>query len=204
VTKDQSLAIIPYVHINKIKIIALILLLLCSVTANTAPLENPDPKLRILLTKAIEASDSFKDRFDAEVWLVDMSKRLQTFITDEKHRLNLLKSIHREATRSKVVPELVLAVIEVESRFDDFAISKSGAQGLMQVMPFWLKEIGHPDDNLINIRTNLRMGCTILKYYMDMEQNDLRRALARYNGSQGSNVYSNKVLYALRQHWHQR
>lgn len=163
-----------------------------------------DPKLRQLLTEAIEASDSFGDRFEAEVWLIDMSSRLQPFLEDEKQRLELLRAIHREATRAKLVPELVLAVIEVESRFDHFAISKSGAQGLMQVMPFWLEEIGHPDDNLIEIHTNLRMGCTILKYYMDMENNDLHDALARYNGSYGSRVYSRKVLKALSINWKKR
>ena len=163
----------------------------------------PDPKLRQLLIQAIETSNSFEDRFDAEVWLVDMSKRLQPFIDDEKQRLKLLRMIHQEATQAKLVPELVLAVIEVESRFDHFAISKSGAQGLMQVMPFWLKEIGHADDNLVDIRTNLRMGCTILKYYMNMEKDNLRGALARYNGSYGdiNHTYSIKVLEALRLRW---
>jgi soluble lytic murein transglycosylase-like protein len=164
----------------------------------------PDPKLRYLLTQAIESSDSFEDRYTAEVWLVDMSARLQPFIADEQDRLDLLRNIHREATRARLVPELVLALIEIESRFDTFAISKSGAQGLMQVMPFWLKEIGHPEDNLINMHTNLRMGCTILKYYMDMEKNNLHSALARYNGSYGSKQYSNKVLDALRLRWHKR
>ena len=163
-----------------------------------------DPALRVLLTKAIEASDSFGDRFDAEVWLIDMSQRLQKFIDDKPHRLNLLRNIHQEASRAKLVPELVLAVIEIESHFDHFAISRSGAQGLMQVMPFWLKEIGHPNDNLVNINTNLRMGCTILKYYMDMEKNDLHKALARYNGSAGSTKYSTKVLEALRINWRKK
>jgi len=164
----------------------------------------PDPKLRLLLTQAIESSDSFEDRYAAEVWLVDMSSRLQPFIADEQDRLDLLRNIHREATRARLVPELVLALIEIESRFDTFAISKSGAQGLMQVMPFWLKEIGHTEDNLIDMHTNLRMGCTILKYYMDMEKNNLHSALARYNGSYGSKQYSNKVLDALRLRWHKR
>ena len=162
-----------------------------------------DPKLRQLLTEAINSSDSFEDRFHAEVWLVDMSHRLKRFIKDEKNRLSMLKHIHQEATRAKLQPELVLALIEVESHFDSYAISKSGAQGIMQIMPFWLDEIGHPDDNLINMKTNLRMGCTILKYYMDMESNDLHKALARYNGSRGSKVYSNKVLTALHDHWYQ-
>jgi len=183
------------------------ILLLSAPTFATA--EHPgtlDPKLRQLLTQAVEASDSFEDRFDAEVWLVDMSSRLQSFMQDEKQRLKLLRMIHREATRAGLFPELVLAVIEIESRFDHFAISKSGAQGLMQVMPFWLKEIGHPEDNLVDIRANLRMGCTILKYYMDMEKNNLRGALARYNGSYGdvNHTYSTKVLDALRLRWHKR
>jgi len=186
--------------------ITLILALLCSntVLANINESNTPDPELRKLLSKAIEDSDSFEDRFDAEVWLVDMSRRLQKFVDDEQHRLLLLRGIHREASRANLTPELVLAVIEVESHFDDFAISRSGAQGLMQVMPFWLKEIGHPDDNLININTNLRMGCTILKYYMDMEKNNLHNALARYNGSYGSKKYSTKVLEALRINWRKR
>lgn len=175
-----------------------------SVLANVHSVNTPDPELRKLLTKAIETSDSFEDRFDAEVWLVDMSNRLQAFVSDEQHRLLLLRGIHREASRANLVPELVLAVIEIESHFDHFAISRSGAQGLMQVMPFWLKEIGHPDDNLVDVDTNLRMGCTILKYYMDMEKNDLHKALARYNGSAGSRKYSDKVLKALRINWRKR
>jgi len=162
-----------------------------------------DPSLRQLLTDAINSSDSFDDRFHAEVWLVDMSNRLQHFVKDEKTRLAMLKQIHLEAARSELQPELVLALIEVESHFDTYAISKSGAQGMMQIMPFWLDEIGRPDDNLIDMKTNLRMGCTILKYYMDMEKNDLHKALARYNGSAGSKIYSNKVLTALHDHWYQ-
>ena len=162
-----------------------------------------DADLRQLLTDAINSSESFDDKFHAEVWLVDMSNRLKRFIKDENTRLIMLKQIHLEATRAKLQPELVLALIEVESHFDSYAISKSGAQGMMQVMPFWLNEIGRPGDNLIEIKTNLRMGCTILKYYMDMEKNDLHKALARYNGSAGSKVYSNKVLIALSKHWYQ-
>ncbi len=161
-----------------------------------------DAKLRQLLTNAINSSQSFDDRFQAEVWLLDMSTRLKPFVKDRKRRLQLLKQIHYEARRVHLAPELVLALIEVESRFDPYAISKSGAQGLMQIMPFWLNEIGHPEDNLIDVNTNLRLGCTILKYYMDMENNDLRKALARYNGSKGSRIYSDKVLKALRQHWY--
>ena len=161
-----------------------------------------DPELRSRLKLAIEQSDSFKDRFDAEVWLLDMSTRLEKRVPDSNQRLHLLKNIHREATRVKLAPELVLAVIDIESRFDPYAISRSGAQGLMQVMPFWLNEIGHPDDNLIHIKTNLRMGCTILKYYIDKEKGNLRRALARYNGSLGKHwKYPDKVFTTLHENW---
>ena len=185
-------------------LLAFLLIISTTSLSTTAQVNAPDPELRKLLTEAIEASDSFGDRFDAEVWLVDMSKRLQPFLENEKQRLGLLRAIHREATRAELHPELVLALIEIESRFDQYAISKSGAQGLMQVMPFWLEEIGHPNDNLIETHTNLRMGCTILRYYMDMENSHLHNALARYNGSYGSRVYSNKVLEALRVNWKKR
>lgn len=164
--------------------------------------ENPDPELRHRLIKAIEQADSFSDRFEAEVWLLDMSTRLKKQLANSKERLNLLRSIHREASRVQLPPELVIAVIDIESRFDRFAISRSGAQGLMQIMPFWLNEIGHPDDNLMHIDTNLRMGCTILKYYLDKEKGDLRRALARYNGSLGSWKYPDKVIKVLSEKWY--
>lgn len=164
----------------------------------------PDPELRRLLVKAVEASDSFADRFEAEVWLTDMSTRLAPIVDNAAHRIYLLRHIHYEARRAKLEPELVLAVIEVESYFDRWALSRVGARGLMQVMPFWLKEIGHPDDDLFHIRTNLRMGCTILRYYLDKEKGDLVRALRRYNGSLKTSRYSNKVLKALSRRWFKR
>ena len=160
-----------------------------------------NPELRQLLKEAIESDSGFEDRFDAQVWLLDMSNRLEAFVPDLRTRINMLKLIHYEARRVSIEPELVLAVIEVESRFDEYAISVSGARGLMQVMPFWLDEIGISDQNLFKIRTNLRMGCTILRYYLDMEPRSLGRALARYNGSLGKTVYPNKVVNALQKHW---
>lgn len=160
-----------------------------------------DPELRQRLIEAINTSSSFQDRFEAEVWLLDMSTRLITYIQENRERLQLLKNIHREAIRAQLQPELVLAVIDIESRFDRYAVSRAGAQGLMQIMPFWLNEIGHPEDNLLDINTNLRMGCTILKFYLDKENGDLRRALARYNGSLGSSAYPDKILETLRLRW---
>jgi len=166
--------------------------------------ERPDEEMRNTLIKAIESSDSFKDRFDAEVWLTDMSQRLEPRLKDPRERLTILKTVHYEAQRAELDPELVLAVIDVESRYDRFAISSAGAQGLMQIMPFWLNEIGRPDDNLFVISTNIRLGCTILKYYLNMEKGNLARALARYNGSVGKFWYPKLVFNALSSRWYKQ
>lgn len=160
-----------------------------------------DPELRAALKRNVNESSSFEDRFDAEVWLVDMSGRMSRYIKDPNQRLQFLRKVHSEATKAGVEPELVLSVIHIESRFDRFAISRVGAQGLMQVMPFWKNEIGRPTDNLTNVDTNLRYGCTILKHYIDREKGDLIRALARYNGSLGKTWYPEKVLTAWEKYW---
>jgi len=173
-------------------------------TATAATSERPDEAMRRTLIKAIESSDSFKDRFEAEVWLTDMSHRLETRVKDPKERLTILKTVHYEAQRAELEPELVLALIDVESRYDRFAISSAGAQGLMQIMPFWLDEIGHPEDNLFHITTNIRLGCTILKYYLNREKGNLYRALARYNGSLGKYWYPNLVFNALSSRWYKQ
>ena len=167
-----------------------------------ATVERPDAELRQILLDAASASDSFSDRFDAEVWLTDMSRRLERQVRDPGERIRILTRVHYEARRAGLEPELVLAVIDVESNFDRYAISVAGALGLMQVMPFWLDEIGRPGDNLLHIDTNLRYGCTILKYYLDKENGDLRRALGRYNGSLGKRKYPNKVIDRLTRKWY--
>jgi soluble lytic murein transglycosylase-like protein len=163
----------------------------------------PDPELREVLKLAASDSPSFTDRFDAEVWLTDMSRRLARQVKDPAERIRLLTLVHMEAKRVDLPPELVLAVIEVESNFDRYAISVAGARGLMQIMPFWKEEIGRPGDNLLHTDTNLRYGCTILRFYYDKENGDLRRALGRYNGSLGKRKYPNKVIDKLSKKWFQ-
>ncbi len=185
-------------------LISLICVLLSITQVNATPDTAPDDELRLLLIKAINDSGSFNDRFDAEVWLVDMSARLAPRVSDAEKRIPMLRQIHYEATRAGLFPELVLAVIDVESNFNRYAISRAGAMGLMQIMPFWLDEIGKPGDNLFDLKTNLRLGCTILRYYLDREKGDLTRALARYNGSLGSHRYTKKVYRALDSHWRKR
>lgn len=173
-----------------------------SLPASAQP-EDPQERadLRDFLEQTITDADSFEDRYDAEVWLVDMSGRLARFVEDPEERLLLLKQIHAAATRAELPPELVLSVIEVESHFDRFAISRVGAQGMMQVMPFWKDEIGRPDDNLTQNLTNFEYGCRILQFYLQREKGDLHKGLARYNGSVGRRVYSDKVYRAWNNRW---
>ena len=163
-----------------------------------------DPELRQRLIAAAADSTSFGDRFDAEVWLTDMSARLARQVPDPERRIVILKTVHSEAKRADLPPELILAVIDVESNFDRLAVSHAGAAGLMQVMLFWRDEIGRPDDNLVDIDTNLRYGCTILRYYMDRENDNLTRALARYNGSLGKRWYPDRVMNKLSGKWFQQ
>ena len=185
----------------RIRVIGLVAALLLPAAALAA--ERPDPELREILRKAANEVDTFPDRFDAEVWLTDMSRRLERQVRDPEERIEILTLVHYEASRVELPPELILAVIEVESNFDRYAISVAGAIGLMQIMPFWLDEIGRPNDNLLHIDTNLRYGCTILRYYYDKEKGDLRRALGRYNGSLGKRKYPNKVIDKLSKKWFQ-
>ena len=165
------------------------------------PSTEPDPQLLSELKTAASAAHSFDNVYDAEVWLVAKDRPLSKIISDPQQRLDLLKLIHAEATLAQLQPEIVLAVIEVESRFDSYAVSKAGALGMMQVMPFWKNEIGRPGDNLIDTRTNLRYGCTILRYYLDKEKGRLADALARYNGSYGEYWYAERVLDAWAKNW---
>jgi len=161
-----------------------------------------DPRLRSALAEAARATDSFENRFDAQVWLADMANRLADVIPDRARRLRFLRILHYEARRADLEPEWVLSVIEVESDFNRFALSTAGARGYMQIMPFWLDEIGRPDDNLFNTETNLRMGCTILRVYLDREDGNLSKALARYNGSVGKTWYPELVFTALENDWY--
>jgi soluble lytic murein transglycosylase-like protein len=143
----------------------------------------------------------FRSAEDGNRWLNAMEKRLEKRIPDRKQRLELLRTVHYEAIRAKLDPQLVLGVIEVESAFRKYAVSKAGARGYMQVMPFWIRQIGQPKHNLFHMRTNLAYGCAILRHYVDMEDGDYFRALGRYNGSLGQSPYPRAVLLAWKIHW---
>jgi soluble lytic murein transglycosylase-like protein len=147
------------------------------------------------------ATMHFRSEEDANRWLMTMEKRLEKRIPDRKARLELLRTIHYEAVRARLDPQLVLGIIEVESGFRKYAVSTAGARGYMQVMPFWVKQIGQPRHNLFHLRTNLAYGCAILRHYVDVEEGDYFRALMRYNGSLGSAKYPRLVLAAWKGRW---
>lgn len=169
--------------------------------AATAAPERVDPALIEKLAASLSDTTKAPDRFDAEVWLRASEQRLARYLNDHEERLELLRIVYREAHRQDLDADLVLAVMQVESHFDRFAISRVGAQGLMQVMPFWRHEIGRPQDNLTDVETNIRYGTTILAHYLDVAGNDLVDALARYNGSRGRLKYPELVVSAWRKTW---
>lgn len=160
-----------------------------------------DPVLIEKLAASLAAAHDEPDRYEAEVWLRASEQRLVRFLKDHDERLELLQLVYREAAFHGLDADLVLAVMQVESAFDRFAISRVGAQGLMQVMPFWRNEIGRPQDNLTDVETNIRYGTTILAHYLEVSKGDLVDALARYNGSRGRLKYPELVVSAWRRVW---
>lgn len=144
---------------------------------------------------------AFASHHEADKWLNDMSRRLQSRMPDRAARIEFISTVHYEATRAGLDPHLVLALIEVESGFRKYAVSTVGARGYMQVMPFWTRSIGTPDHNLFHLRTNLRYGCAILRHYLDVEKGDIQRALGRYNGSLGKAKYPQRVHAVWQKKW---
>lgn len=166
------------------------------------PLSN---SVRALMQKSVSDTAApklfFSSEIEAQQWLNTMSERLKKNMPDQTMREDFLKSVHYEATRAGLDPQLVLGLIQVESGFKKYAVSSVGARGFMQVMPFWVSSIGAPDHDLFHLRLNLRYGCTILRHYLDIEHGDLYRALGRYNGSLGQPQYPNSVLGAWHKNW---
>lgn len=143
----------------------------------------------------------FKDPKEGKVWLAEMSRRLKRMMPDDNYRKGFITTVHYEASRAGLDPQIVLSVIHVESAFRKYAVSSAKARGYMQVMPFWVRLIGADDHNLFDMRLNLRYGCTILRHYLDLEKGNLFRALARYNGSLGKATYPDLVFSKYRRYW---
>ena len=158
-------------------------------------------RLSLMVADRAPPTLHFRSTHDAHRWIDEMDRRLERRIPDRQSRLELLRAVHYEALRARLDPQLVLGLIEVESGFRKYAVSRAGARGYMQVMPFWVKLIGQPVHNLFHLRTNLAYGCAILRHYLDMEKGDYFRALGRYNGTLGKADYPSRVLAAWKGRW---
>lgn len=174
-----------------------------------------DPGLKSVIAAAISAKSCFDGKYDDVVWYTLMQPRVEGRLRQQPADLRLgedlgaaaqriLRAVHCESSKHSMLrdrPQLVLAVIDVESAFDPFAVSSAGAVGLMQVMPFWPNELGLSTRDLIDVELNIRMGTSILAYYLDRERGDYVRALGRYNGSLGRRTYPDLVLNRLYSRW---
>ena len=181
-------------------------LLSSSLAFGGAQIQSPlSASVRAVLQHSIadqaSTSSGFASERQEQIWLREMSRRMSKYMPDRDRRVNFLRTVHYEAARAGLDPQMVLGLIEVESRFRKYAVSRVGARGYMQVVPFWVKDIGTHGQDLFHLRTNLRYGCTILRYYLDMEKGNLFRALGRYNGSLGQPKYPNLVKNAWLHHW---
>ncbi|HEY1314166.1 MAG TPA: lytic transglycosylase domain-containing protein [Steroidobacteraceae bacterium] len=182
---------------------ALLLTGCCAVLGRAHADQQRDPELKALLQKIIGSADCFADKYESEVWYKAMEPRLARLVPTHEARVEILDHVYCEAKRDPTLqlpPDLVLALIEVESRFDPWAVSPAGAVGLMQVMPFWPRELG-VQNQLVRVAPNIRMGCEILRYYLRVENHDWTRALARYNGSVGRNTYPALVMQRWQRAW---
>jgi soluble lytic murein transglycosylase-like protein len=178
--------------------------LLAGVAAGAHAQAQREAELRAIIEKAISTARCFADQYDSAIWYALMEPRLRNVVKDTAERMLILETAFCEAHRpgeAPLPPGLIMAVIDVESRFDRWAVSSAGAVGLMQIMPFWPKELGMERHHLVQIEANMRMGCAILRHYLKREKNDWHKALARYNGSIGRRVYSDKVVTRWTKRW---
>ncbi|MGH8253557.1 MAG: transglycosylase SLT domain-containing protein [Steroidobacteraceae bacterium] len=168
------------------------------------PAAQTDPELRDVVQRAMHARECFGDQYDSVVWYTLMEPKLRRYLRDRNERMALLSTVYCETHRSGVKPlppGLVLAVLDVESHFDRWAVSTSGAVGMMQVMPFWPEQLGMKRRELVTMEANIRMGCAILRHYLETEHNDVRRALGRYNGSVRTREYPDRVVTRWTNYW---
>jgi len=169
------------------------------IVKQNAGLLDIEPKEREELRQLLKpAATGTQTDFEQLVWVRDIISTISPWVSDPNEAATIARWVYVYSKKNRLSPELILGVIAVESQFDHFAVSNVGAVGLMQVMPFWKKELGTPADNLLSIETNVRYGCAIIRHYVDRYKT-LDRALAAYNGSLGSMRYPNKVYAKMRQ-----
>jgi hypothetical protein len=122
--------------------------------ADTAPPPQSDPQLRAVVQQAIDDTACFTDQYDSAVWYKLMEPKLRRYVSDEAERLRSCRRCIARPTgrrQRRCRPGLVLAVLDVESRFDRWAVSSAGAVGLMQVMPFWPERLGMRRYELVGV-----------------------------------------------------
>ncbi|MBN8282432.1 transglycosylase SLT domain-containing protein [Zoogloea sp.] len=157
--------------------------------AITAMVEDAEPEL----VQVVE-SPSAKLSPDLQRVKIYIAKRYQVSAVALEP---LLASAQQTGRNIGVDPLLLVAVMAIESRFNPFAESPMGAQGLMQIIPKW-----HPDKvdvksdraALFDPDTNIRVGAQVLKEYIQTT-GSVERALQQYNGSSDpATPYANKVM----------
>ena len=183
-----------------VRTLTIVCLVISLAIARASHAQTVDPDLIQALKQATHDINEGRIDLESLAWLSSMSEKLERRIPDPYYRIRLLKAVATESQRAGLDPQLVLSVIDIESNFDRYALSHAGAQGLMQVMPFWKKVYGDVEDDLFNPLVSLRYGCTILRHYLDKYPN-ATRALAAYNGSKGRDVYPNKIFKRLASSW---
>jgi soluble lytic murein transglycosylase-like protein len=103
--------------------------------------EDLAPSVVAGLSKAIADAPvpaNYALRPDVAIWIAEMSRRIASKVDSERERRELLATVHYEATRAGLDPQLALGVIYHESGFKKYAVSVAGARGYLQVMPFWV------------------------------------------------------------------
>jgi soluble lytic murein transglycosylase-like protein len=92
--------------------------------------------------------------------------------------------IDHAARRYNLDPNLVHAVIKVESNYNPYAVSRAGAEGVMQLVPSTARRFGV--SNTFDARQNIEAGVRYLKYLQTIYGNNMRLVLAAYNAGEGA------------------
>lgn len=127
-----------------------------------------------------------------------------TYKLELEQAKDIVSKSFEESEKHDVEPLLLLAIINIESKFKQKAQSNMGAVGLTQVMPQYhqtkVKELKKDKLDIWSIEGNIRVGVQILKEYIQASDGDIPNALQRYNGSfsDPSKGYSRKVLATMR------